>query len=330
MDGKYLLKRLASFFIFLWAALTITFILVHLMPGDPAYMLAHQYMQNYGISFEDAYQMAKASLSWDPTKPLWVRYIEYFGNLVRGNLGTSILYEQSVNQIIAKSIPWTIFVASISLLLSFMFGVYLGSNAAWRRGSKVDSAVFFSGIVLSSFPSFIVAILLVIFLGVKFGIIPIGGAYSEDLVPGFNLRFITDVLYHAIGPIIALSVERLAGYMLGMRNNAVSIIQEDFVNFAAMRGLKDSTIAKKYVRRPALLPLITSLAISLGFMFGGATLAESVFRYPGIGYQYAQALGTRDYPLIMGIFTVIITAVLLATLVVELVYPLIDPRVREK
>ncbi|HDH45509.1 MAG TPA: ABC transporter permease subunit, partial [Thermococcus sp.] len=84
------------------------------------------------------------------------------------------------------------------------------------------------------------------------------------------------------------------------------------------------------VRRPALLPLITSLAISLGFMFGGATLAESVFRYPGIGYQYAQALGTRDYPLIMGIFTVIITAVLLATLVVELVYPLIDPRVREK
>jgi len=174
------------------------------------------------------------------------------------------------------------------------------------------------------------AVFILIFLGVKFKLIPLGGAYSEWIDPGFTPEFIGSVLYHAIGPVIALSAENIAIYILGMRNSAVSVIQEDFVNFAVMRGLKNKTISRKYVRKPAILPLITNLAASVGFLFGGATLAETIFRYPGIGYQFGTALGMRDYPLIVGLFTVQILAVLIAMFFIELIYPLVDPRARER
>ena len=330
MGLKHVLKKFGIFILFVWAALSLTFILVHLMPGDPAYVLATVYMQQWNIKFEEAYKMAQESLAWDPTKPIWIRYVEYFANLLKGNLGESIVYRESINKIVAKSIPWTIFIGSISLFLAYMIGIYLGSYAAWRRGKASDTLIFSLGIVLSSFPSFVMAVFILIFLGVKFKLIPLGGAYSEWIDPGFTPEFIGSVLYHAIGPVIALSAENIAIYILGMRNSAVSVIQEDFVNFAVMRGLKNKTISRKYVRKPAILPLITNLAASVGFLFGGATLAETIFRYPGIGYQFGIALGMRDYPLIVGLFTVQILAVLIAMFFIELIYPLVDPRARER
>ncbi|RKX39052.1 MAG: ABC transporter permease, partial [Thermotogae bacterium] len=103
MGLKYVLKKFGIFILFVWAALSLTFILVHLMPGDPAYVLATVYMQQWNIKFEEAYKMAQESLAWDPTKPIWIRYVEYFANLLKGNLGESIVYRESINKIVAKS-----------------------------------------------------------------------------------------------------------------------------------------------------------------------------------------------------------------------------------
>jgi peptide/nickel transport system permease protein len=300
------------------------------MPGDPAYSLAVTYMQEWGISFEAAYKIAQQSLAWDTSKPLWERYIEFICNLIKGDLGKSVYYRESVSKIVAKSIPWTVFVGSISLLITYIIGIYLGSYAAWRRGKIADSVTFLFAIVFSCFPSFVTAVLILILFGVKLRLIPLGGAYAIGLKPSFTFEFVKSALHHAIGPILALSAENIAAYILGMRNSAVAVLQEDFVNFAVIRGLRNNTISKKYVRKPAILPLVTALSSSVGFLLGGATLAETVFRYPGMGYQFGVALGMKDYPLIVGLFTLQILAVLFAMFLVELIYPLIDPRARER
>ena len=150
-----------------------------------------------------------------------------------------------------------------------------------------------------------------------------------DVTPGFNLLFILSALYHAALPIFAYTIQHLGGWILIMKSSAISVLGEDYVTAAQARGLKERTIAISYVGRNAILAPFTSLAIIFGGMLGGATLIETVFAYPGIGFFFGKAVALRDFPLMQGLFLLTIGGVILATLVADFLYAAIDPRVRK-
>jgi len=324
---KFTVTKISILILYLFLALTLTFFVTNVMPGDPVYNLALYYVNQYRMSLEDALRIARQALGIEE-KPLYARYIEYITGIFRGDLGNSIYYKAPVMYVIRASLPWTLFVLSISTLLSYFIGIIIGSHSAYRRGTKLDTLVYSIAIILMSTPSFIIAILILYMLGVYLRLIPLGGAYPVGVSPSMNIKFIVGVLYHAVGPITAQALTTLSGWILAARNLSVTTLEEDYVKFAHARGLRDSTIVSRYLRKHARIPIITGLALSLGYMLGGSTLVEAVFRYPGMGYQLSLALGSRDIPLATGILTLIVIAVILTSFLVELVYPLLDPRIK--
>ncbi len=323
----FISKKIFSMFFYLFLALSLTFLAINVLPGDPAYTLALYYVNQYRMNIDDALRIARQTLGIEE-KPLYLRYLDYITNIFRGGLGTSIYYKRPVIEVIKESLPWTLFVLTLSTLFSYLIGIRLGSYSAYKRGSRTDAILYSTAIVLMSTPSFIMGILILYVFGVYLRVLPLGGAYPINVKPSISLKFIVGVLYHATGPILAQMLATLSGWILTTRNLSVTILEEDYVKFAFARGLSDSTIVSRYLRRHAKIPITTGLALSLGYMMGGSTLVESVFRYPGMGYQLGLAIGSRDLNLMSGILTLIVTAVILSSLLVELIYPLIDPRVK--
>jgi len=322
-------KRLLLAFITVFLALTITFFLTRKMPGDIFYAMALDKMRTEGIPFEVAYERVMAMYGMVGSEPLYKQYFTYLGNTAKGNLGTSIYYHISVNKIIVKAIPWTVFVCSISILLGFIIGSTLGTVIAWKRKTILDPIASAYASITDATPSYITATILLIIFAVNLKWFPIKGAYSVDVTPGFNLLFIWSVLYYATLPILAYTIQSIGGWILTMKASAISVLGEDYISAAKARGLKERRIAISYVGRNAILAPFTSLAIVFGGMLGGATLIESVFAYPGMGFFFGKAVALRDYPLMQGLFLLTIGGVILATLLADFLYAAIDPRVRK-
>jgi len=312
----------------IFIAASFTFILIHMMPGDPAYMWAMELRENMGITFEDAYARAKTMIRYDPTIPIYVHYFRYLKDLIRGNLGQSLFYYISVNKIILHCIPWTLFICSLSLFVSFIIGILMGMRAAWKRKGLFEPAITFYASVTQAAPEFLIALILLVIFGVNLKWFPIKGAYSTGVHPGFNLPFIGSVLYHAVLPVLSYGLTQLGLWALLMRSSAVSVLGEDYVTAARAKGLTESRIRTVYVGRNAILPLITTLAISFGGMVGISVFIEKIFNYPGIGYFYGDSIAKRDYPLMQGIFLVIIVMTILANLLADVLYTKLDPRVK--
>lgn len=266
----------------------------------------------------------------DPDESLIVRYGRFISNLFNGNFGYSSFYNASVNEIISKSLPWTLFVIALATFLSFFVGIYLGAFAASKRGTATDTIISTISSVIQSIPPFILAILVLYLFSVRFKILPLGGAYPVDMEPSFSLKFIATIFLYAIGPIVATAIPQMASWVLTMRGNTSQIMEEDYIRFAEMRGLRDSVIAAKYVRNNAMLPLVANLAINIGYMLGGNTLVETIFNYPGIGFYFSKAISVRDFGLLSGLFTLIVIGVIVATFIADFIYVLIDPRVKLK
>jgi len=325
---RYAFGKLLALAVYIFAALTLVFMVINLMPGDPAYSLAVYFMQTYNLKFEQALEMARVALGYDVSKPVHVRYLEYLSRLMRGELGYSLYYKRPAVEVIALSLPWTLLVLMLATIASYIIGTRLGVFAAFKRGKAADSILYSAAVVMLSMPPFIVAVIVLYLLGLNLRLIPLGGAYALGVKPGLNIPFLLSVLHHASGPVLAQMLVQLSGWLLASRNVSVTILAEDFVKYGVARGLKQRTLTKKYIWRPARLPILTSLALSFGYMLGGSTLVESVFRYPGIGQQLALALSSRDFGLAVSIFTMMVIAVIFAAFLIEILYPLLDPRVR--
>ncbi|WAM37562.1 ABC transporter permease [Caldicellulosiruptor acetigenus] len=325
-----MVDRLVYLIVVLLIAISGVFVLVNKMPGDPAYGLAVSIAQQRNMEMERALEIAHKLMGIDPHEPLIVRYGRFISNLLKGNFGYSSFYQTSVNEIIAKALPWTLFVISLATLVSFLVGIYLGSFAAQKRGTIVDLVISGIASIIQAIPPFVLAVLILFIFAVRLRVIPLGGAYPVDMEPSFSLSFILKVIHHALGPMFATAIPQMAAWTLAMRGNTSQIMEEDYIRFAQARGLKDSIIANKYIKNNAMLPLIASLAISIGYMLGGHTLVESIFNYPGIGFYFGKAIAVRDFGLLTGLFSLIVIGVIVATFIAEIVYALIDPRVKLK
>ncbi len=328
---RWLIKRLLIGVGIILLTMTFTFFLVRLMPGNAVQYIISQMIRTSTMPLEQVYQQVEAIYGIDMDQPLLAQYFSYLWGLLRGDLGSSILYPQTpVMSIIAQAVPWTLFLVGSALLLSFTIGIGLGIVAAYRRGSRLDKGLTFTASILRAIPDFLLGIFLLYYLAAINPIFPFGGNYDIGATPGWDLKFIGSVLYHSLLPMIAFIITGFGGWMLNMRANTVSVLGDDYITAAKARGLSEYVLSTDYVGRNAILPLFTGLALSLGYMFGGVVFIETIFSYPGVGYYLFNAVSGRDYPVMQGAFLLITTSVILSNIIADLLYGWLDPRIREQ
>ncbi|MEV0403061.1 ABC transporter permease [Actinoallomurus sp. NPDC050550] len=323
---RYLLRRFGFYLLTAWAAVTLNFLIPRMMPGDPVSLLADRMKGNVDpaalAAMKRAFGFSDAGLGR--------QYLDYLGNLLHGELGRSItFFPEKVSTVIGSGLPWTIGLVGIATLLSYAVGTLIGVLAAWRRGSWLDGLLPVTT-SLHAVPYFWAALALLFVFGVTLRWFPVSGAYALSLQPEWSGPFVSTVIYHATLPAITIVVASVADRILGMRNVMVTTLGEDYVVMAEAKGLTSRRVMWAYAARNAILPNITSFALSLGFVVGGSVLTEIVFSYPGIGSTLLKAVENEDFPLMQGIFLVISLAVLAANFLADLAYVLLDPRTRQE
>ncbi|MFN2108188.1 MAG: ABC transporter permease [Anaerolineae bacterium] len=332
ITSNYIVKMISRAIFTVWFVTSLIFFLVRLMPSNPIEVYINELIVQYSIPYAEARDQAASLFAIDLDAPLSKQYIDYMGQLLHGNLGESLRSPgTSVWEIIVAFLPWTLFSVGLGLLISFVLGVMIGMLLAYKRQALWEPAVSGTASVLSSIPNYIIGIVLLVFLGVYWGIIPINqmrGSRSPGIQPAFTWVFIKDIFFHAAMPILTYVLSTIGSWILSMKSSTIGTLGEDYVTVARARGLSEGRITTAYVGRNAMLPLITQLLISIGFVVGGSILIENIFVYQGIGYRLQSALTTRDYPLMQGIFLIITISVVLSNLIADFVYGWFDPRVR--
>ena len=324
---RFLIRRFGFYLITAWAAITLNFFIPRLLPGDPVQAMMVRYQ---GQLSTDATDSLYILFGLDPDASIWQEYLEYWANLFRGDLGLSFTYFPTpVTEVIADSMPWTLALAGVSTVLSFILGTLIGVYTGWKRGRWADGIIpvttFFAAI-----PYFWIGLLSISLFAVTWRIFPASGGWDGGLVPSFNLEFIGSAIYHATLPALTIIISSIAGWVLGMRNMIVTVSSEDYVTVAHAKGLPERKVMFFYAARNAILPNISGFALSLGFIVSGTLVTEMVFSYPGIGLRLFQAVGAKDYPLMQGMFLIITLSVLAANMIADMVYTLLDPRTRQE
>jgi peptide/nickel transport system permease protein len=247
--------------------------------------------------------------------------------LMHFDLGKSVTAQGvSVNSQVLNAAKWTVGLVLFGILMSFLLGIVLGVVAAIRRSTKTGDSLSVVGSLLHGVPQYVMALILVTFFVVKWKVFTDGQA-NVEINPGFNLPYLNTLIRHAELPALAFALSSFGGYLLAMKSSVVSVLGDDFILAAELRGMKRLTVFR-YIARNAILPLFTVLALSFGFMFGGAVFIEKSFNYPGMGMMLLDGIGKRDYSKMSGAFLIITMAVILANILADLLYTFIDPRVR--
>ena len=326
--AKYLGRKAVWYLIALFVALLLNFLLPRLIPGNPVDAIVSQMAKGGGASGDQMKAIYNHYMQqFGLEKPMWQQFLVYINQLAHGDLGTSFSqYPSSVNSLVGKALPWSIVIQLPAILIGWLVGNLLGAVAAYR-GGWFDRGAFVGSLFASAMPYYCLAILLLYIVGVTFGILPVGGAYSLGLSPELSFAFFGDAITYWWLPFWSLVIIFIGGQAVGMRSMAIYELGSDYVNYGRGLGLSDNTIVR-YIFRNAMLPQITGLALSIGAMIGGALITELVFSYPGIGSLLFSAINTNDYPVIQSITLLITLAVLAANFCVEIAYGIIDPRIR--
>lgn len=323
---RLIARRLILYIVTAFVAITVNFFIPHMMPGNPVLTLIGKMQAQISAQTIAALEQ---QYGVNTKTGLWGQYINYWDQLLHGNLGTSLSsYPTPVTTVIRGALPWTICLVGIATVVSFVLGTLIGILVAWRRGSWLDNLLpamtFFQAV-----PYFFLAILAVALLATKLGWFPQNSAYDITLNPGLSGPYISSVIDHAVLPALTIVLASIAGWIITMRNVMITTMDEDYVLVAEAKGLPSRQVVT-YAARNAILPSVSGFSLAVGFIVSGALLTEIVFSYPGIGYILLQAINTQDYPLLQGIFLIITFAVLGANLIADFVYAFLDPRIRQE
>ena len=303
------------------AALTLNFFLPHLAPGDPvAY-----FMGEAGALDESRLDEVRARYGLD--RPLAVQYARYWTDMARGDLGTSVRFNQPVRQVVLERLPWTVLLVGAATVASAVMGVVGGALAAWRRGRRQDTALTAAVLGVDAMPAFWIGMVLVGLLAVEAGLFPTYGAQPAGVEPG-TAAWAAGVAHRLVLPAGTIALATMGGTFLLTRGAMLSTLTEPYVRTARSKGAPERRVAVRHALRNALLPAYTHVTLSLGALLGGAVVVETVFAYPGIGRLLFEAAVARDYPLLRGVFLLVTVGVVGANLLADLTYPLLDPRVR--
>lgn len=329
---RYLLGRFASILPVLLGVSVLVFLMVRLIPGDPAKNLAGE------RATAEMLEAIRAEHGLD--KPLPAQYAIFLGNLVQGDLGTSVHTYEPVSTELARRFPATMELAFTAILLATLVGVPLGILASLKPGSFVDAGSMGTALVGVSVPVFCLGYLLIIAVG---DYMPYSGRMDEDILREFQprtsfyvleaaVRFngtaLWDALKHLCLPALALSSVPLAVVARITRSSMLEVLGQDYVRTAKAKGLSHKRVVLKHALRNALIPIVTVLGVQTGYLLGGAVLTETVFSWPGLGQYVVLAIGERDYPVIQGGVLLFATTFVLVNLFVDLAYAKLDPRVQ--
>ncbi len=321
---RYLTQKVVFFLVSLWAAMTLNFVLPRMLPGNPALAMFAKFQ---GQLNPEALRALKLEFGFS-SQPLWLQYLNYLKNMLTLHWGLSYTYFPTpVLTVIEHSLPWTLGLVGITTLIAVVLGTVLGIYIAWRRNGILDTTLPVSTMFLQAMPYFWTGTILLFLFAFRYHWFPLGHAYSANVMPGWNTPFVMSVLRHSILPAITIFLGSASGWIIGMRNNMINTLGEDYVIFAEAKGVSNWRLMTRYAARNAILPQITSFALAMGLIVSGSILTEEVFSYPGIGFQLTNAVLAQDLPLIQSAFLIIAASVLLVNILVDFLYTRLDPRV---
>src|ERR1700733_2584598 len=264
-------RRLLRGIVTVWFAVTVTFLLLRLLPGNPALAVASPAMpaalrpdmlREYGLN-----------------QPLALQYVKYLGQLLHGNLGVSFADNENVTTVLGQELPWTLLLMGSSLVLTLLIGVPLGVAAARRQGSLVDRGLQVMSVASGALFVPSVGILLLFVFGVWLRWLPIGGAYTDGV---YGMAWYLSVIEHLVLPAFSLVLVQIGGYVFTLRSTLIGSLREDYADLARSKGARERSVVWKHALRNALLPVTTLVGLQLGFLVGGAVLTETIYAYPGI------------------------------------------------
>jgi ABC-type dipeptide/oligopeptide/nickel transport system permease component len=304
---RFLVKRILLLVPVLFGVVTVTFLLMYVIPGDPVLTLVGERYD------EETLDGMREELGLD--KPIYVQYVEYLGRLARFDLGRSFMTRRPVSEAILERFPRTLTLALSAMAIAVLFGVVIGLLAAWGRFPRLGSACMLFTLVGVSIPVFWLGLLLIQLFAIKLSVLPPSG-YG-----GGSLRYL-------ILPAVTLSLSSMATVARVTRSGIVDTVREDYVRTARAKGLGELVVLGKHVLRNALVPVVTIVGADFGSYLSGSVLTESIFGWPGLGRFIVQGILRRDFPVIQGAVLFMAVTFVFVNLIVDVSYGFIDPRIR--
>ncbi|HNP70312.1 MAG TPA: ABC transporter permease [Kouleothrix sp.] len=305
---SYITQRLFQAIPVLIGISLLTFAMLHLVPGDPVEIFAGDKPLTPERAAEIRHQLGL-------DRPLYVQYLDYAGNALRGNLGVGLRSQRPVVDSIREALPSTLELTAVALLLAVVVGVTLGIIAAVAHGSWLDTIAMGFAMVGVSVPVFYSGLLLILFFSFRLGWLPATGQ------GGFE---------RLVLPSIALGLASAAALARLVRSSMLEVLSQEYVVTARAKGLTEAGVVLRHALKNAMIPTVTLLGLQLGALLGGAVVTETIFSRPGIGRLAVEAIGNRDFPLIQGTVLFAAVAYVLVNLVVDMLYAVLDPRIRYK
>jgi peptide/nickel transport system permease protein len=322
IELSYIIKRTGSRIITFVVVISIIFFLARSAGTDPF----ERYLSEDPRIPLAQIQRLRARFGLD--KPLHLQYLDFIKNTLQGEFGYSLYYKRPVFDIVMERLPWTLFLLSISIILSTILSFVVGVYFAWKRGTKTDILGTNICMFIRSTPHFWLGMILLLVFAYYYPIFPLFGARTPGIHYANTFEYIKDILYHATLPLATLLLRQVGMYILYMRNSTVEVLGEDYMVTAKAKGVPAWSLMFHHAARNAMLPMVTVTAMRFGFMVNGAILTETVFSYPGTGRLIYTAITNDDFFLLQGAFFIVSITVLAANLIADMICGWLDPRIK--
>jgi peptide/nickel transport system permease protein len=314
----YILRRLGQTAIVLFAVLALMWVLFRLIPGDPTTM--------YVSGRLTPEEIASLRKLWGLDAPLYLQFIRYCFNLLKGNLGMSFSYREPVVTLTLPRLLNTLVLMAPAMIMGMIVGTLLGSYLGWRRGTKREKVGITLSFLLRSFPVYLIGILAIMIFSYHLGWFPLGGMRTIGFFPSSWIEKALGFGHHLVLPVAVALLYFMGDVVVIARTSILELIGEEFLEFAKARGLPDSKV-RRMAMRNAIIPVVTYSTIMVGFALGGQVLLEVVFSWPGVGALLVESVTKHDYPVAQAGFFIMAVGVIGSNLIVDLLYGYLDPRI---
>jgi len=323
--AQYLIRRLLIALAMLVVITFLVYVLIRSTPGDPTLVNLEGMSPDKPV---DPAALERFRAQYYLDKPIPVGYAMWFTNLLKGDLGQSMAYNGApVSQVIGERIGNTLILTVSSLLLAYMLSIPMGLYFTARNGTMQERGLSTVLYMLYSLPSYVAALFLQLALAVKLDLLPLFGTHSDNFNQLSFMGQVWDVAKHAILPVTCFTYTGLAYYSRFIKANMNEVIRQDFIRTAKAKGVAPRNIILHHAFRNTLIPLVTQIGLTLPALLGGSVILEQIFAWPGIGKLFFEALGYRDYPILMSLVLMFSVLTLLGQLLADVLYAVVDPRV---
>jgi peptide/nickel transport system permease protein len=308
--AKYLVKRLGTVLLVLWLVGTMTYFTLHVTPGDMANAIVIAVWGEEAVTGET---LARVRTKFNLERPVYFQYAEWMADAFRGRLGTSYKYNKPVSYMLSIRLPNTLILGFAAFIISALVSIPAGVASALNHNRLFDHVSRVMTLFLSSFPSFWVALIMIIVFSIHFKILPVSGMNGVNSI---------------VLPALTLSIGMTATTTRMMRSSMLDVLGQDYIPTARAKGLKKSLIIRRHAFRNAFPPIITVMGLQIGHILGGAVVIENIFSWPGVGELFISSLNAKDIPMIEGCVIVIAFGYALINVAVDIIYVFVDPRIK--